>query len=155
MKGSASLYMEVSPLRIWSLVSDVTQIGRFSPETFESQWLGGATGPAVNIRFRGHVRRNGKKWLVYWTTCVITKCEPGREFAFAVLGPWGQTAVTWSYCMEPSREGTTVTESFEVGTSWALRLYALLARHTRTQTNIDNMVATLERIRMVAETTDE
>ena len=151
MKGSTSLYIQASPLHIWSLVSDVTQTGRFSPETFESQWLGGATGPAVEVRFRGHVRRNGKNWLVYWTTCVITQCEPGREFTFAVIDHRGRPAVTWSYQMVPSREGTTVTESFELANSWAFRLYALVAQRTRTRTNIDNMVATLERIKVVAE----
>ena len=29
------------------MVSDVTRIGEFSPETFEAEWLDGATGPAV------------------------------------------------------------------------------------------------------------
>jgi hypothetical protein len=32
----------------------VTKIGRYSPETFEAEWLDGATGPAVGARFRGH-----------------------------------------------------------------------------------------------------
>jgi hypothetical protein len=56
--------MAASPEHVWSLVSDVTNIGRFSPETFEAEWLDGKTGPAEGVRFRGHVRRNGKKWLV-------------------------------------------------------------------------------------------
>ena len=34
-------------------MSDVTKIGSYSPETFEAQWLDGATGPAVGARFRG------------------------------------------------------------------------------------------------------
>ena len=52
---------------VWDLVSDVTRIGEFSPETFEAQWLDGATGPRAGARFRGHVRRNGRG-PVYWTT---------------------------------------------------------------------------------------
>ena len=55
----------------------------------EAEWLDGATGPALGARFRGHVRRN-EIGPVYWTTCRVTACEPGREFAFtkvfAVLG---------------------------------------------------------------------
>ena len=47
------------PRTIWDLVSDVTKIGRYSPETFEAEWLDGATGPAVGATFRGHVKRNG------------------------------------------------------------------------------------------------
>ena len=67
--------------RVWDLVSDVTRIGEFSPETFEAEWLGGATGPAVGARFRGHVRRNGRG-PVYWTVCTVTACDPGRQFGF-------------------------------------------------------------------------
>lgn len=154
MQGSVTISMAAPPIRVWSLVSDVTNTGRFSPETFEAHWMGGATGPAVGVRFRGHVRRNGKRWLVYWTPCVITTCEPGRDFAFDVLGPGGRPVVTWSYHFEPSREGTMVTESFELRRSPALRLYSALARKSRTQTNLDNMRATLDRIKAVVETSE-
>jgi hypothetical protein len=71
-------------MKIWELVADVRNTGRFSPETFEAEWLDGATGPAVGARFRGHVRRN-EIGPVYWTTCRVTACEPGREFGFDVM----------------------------------------------------------------------
>ena len=58
-------------------MSDVTNIGKFSPETFEAEWIDGATGPAVGARFRGHVKRNGKG-PTYWTTCTVSECEPGQ-----------------------------------------------------------------------------
>jgi len=45
--------MAASADRVWDLVSDITRIGEFSPETFEAEWLGDATGPAVGARFRG------------------------------------------------------------------------------------------------------
>jgi hypothetical protein len=143
--------MAASPEHVWSLVSDVTNIGRFSPETFEAEWLDGKTGPAVGVRFRGHVRRNGKAWLVYWTKCRITACDPGGDFAFDVVGPAGKTSVNWSYHFVPVGDGTDVTESFTVGTSLALRLYAAIAGKSRTHTNVRNMRATLERVKEVAE----
>lgn len=154
VKGDASIVIAAPPHRVWSLISDVTNVGKFSPETFEAQWLDGATGPKVGVRFRGHVRRNGKPWLVYWTTCLVTQCQPDHEFTFVVLDPWSRPTVTWSYIMEPCDEGTLVAESFHVGTSWVLRLYALVARRSRTRTNIDNMHDTLRRIKAVAESTD-
>jgi hypothetical protein len=144
--------MAASPEHVWSLVSEVTNIGRYSPETFEAEWLDGKTGPAVGVRFRGHVRRNGKAWLVYWTKCRITACEPGRDFAFDVIGPGGKTSVNWSYHLAPVGDGTDVTESFQLGASLALRLYSAFANKSRTRTNVDNMQATLERIKEVAET---
>ena len=91
--------------RIWDLVADVTRIGEFSPETFEARWIDGASGPEVGARFRGHVKRNGKG-PIYWTTCTVSACEPGREFAFGV-GPAGKPLNTWSYRLESAANGTT------------------------------------------------
>jgi uncharacterized protein YndB with AHSA1/START domain len=141
--------MAAPPERVWALVSDVTRIGEFSPETFEAEWLDGATGPAVGARFRGHVRRNGR-WPVYWTTCTITACEPGRELAFAVGGA-GRAVNTWRYVLEPSGEGTDVTESFELADVLPLRLYWALAGRWRGRTNEDGMRTTLERMKAVVE----
>src|ERR1700722_5622497 len=127
MKGSVTVHMAAPPKRVWSLVSDITNTGKFSPETFEAEWLDGATGPAIGTRFRGHVRRNGKKWLVYWTKCTITESVPGRDFAFGVDGPGGKPAITWRYHFEPSGDGTDVTESFELGEAPIVQLYGKLA----------------------------
>jgi carbon monoxide dehydrogenase subunit G len=151
MQGSVTLHIEANPQHVWALVSDITNTGRFSPETFEAEWLDGASRPAAGVRFRGHVRRNGKKWLVYWTTCTITTCEPGRVFAFQVDGPGGTSTVKWTYRFDPSGSGTDVTESFEMGDAPGLALYARFAEKSRTHTNLRNMRSTLERIKAVAE----
>ena len=45
MRGSVTVQMAASPGVVWDLVSDVTRIGEFSPETFEARWTRGATGP--------------------------------------------------------------------------------------------------------------
>ena len=42
MQGSVTVHMAAPPERVWDLVSDVTKIGRYSPETFEAEWLDGA-----------------------------------------------------------------------------------------------------------------
>jgi hypothetical protein len=88
---------------------------------------------------------------VYWTRCTITKCEPGRAFAFEVDGPGGKPTVKWAYLFEPSDAGTDVTESFEMGDAAGIALYARFAEKSRTQTNLRNMRATLERIKADAE----
>jgi uncharacterized protein YndB with AHSA1/START domain len=151
MQGAVTVHIAAPPERVWSLVSDITNTGKFSPETFEAEWLDGAEGPAVGTRFRGHVRRNGRRWLVYWTRCTITKCEPGRDFAFGVDGPGGKPIVKWSYRFEPSGNGTDVTESFELANPFMNRIYGLVGGKARTRTNLNNMQATLDRIKAVAE----
>lgn len=150
MQGSATVHMAASADRIWELVADVRNIGRYSPETFEAEWLDGASGPAVGARFRGHVRRNGIG-PVYWTTCRVTECDPGREFGFEVLV--GDRPVNhWRYRLQPAGDGTDVTESFRMADSPLTTLYYwAFGGFLRQRNNIRDMRRTLERIRDVAE----
>jgi hypothetical protein len=150
MRGSVTVQMAAPAERIWALVSDVTRVGEFSPETFEAEWLGDASGPELGARFRGHVRRNGRG-PVYWTVCTVVACEPGREFGFSVAGPGGRTVNTWRYQLEPSAAGTAVTESFELTDTPVLRLYWMVAGFARGRTNRNGMRVTLERIKAVTE----
>jgi hypothetical protein len=136
--------------QIWELVTDVTRIGEFSPETFEAQWLAGSDEPVTGARFRGHVRRNGRG-PVYWTACTVTGSDPGRLFAFRVIVPGGKTVNTWRYEFHPAADGTDVTESFELADTRLLRLYWKLAGRARLRTNLNGMRVTLERIKAVAE----
>ena len=149
MQDSVTVHMDAAPERIWELVSDVTRIGRYSPETFEAEWLDGATGPAVGARFRGHVKRNGKG-PTSWTTCTVTECEPGRTFAFGVGSPERPLNV-WSYRLAPAGHGTDVTESFSLARTVPLRLYWALLGWARGRTNRDGMRATLERVKAEVE----
>ncbi len=151
MQGSVTVRIAAPPERVWALVTDVTITGRFSPETFDAEWLDGATGPGVGVRFRGHVRRNGRRWLVYWSSCTITTCEPSRDFAFQVDLVGGAKAVEWRYHLEPSEGGTDVTESFRLLDWFGSRLYTTFGERARTRTNLRNMQITLERIKAVAE----
>jgi uncharacterized protein YndB with AHSA1/START domain len=149
MQDSVTVHMAAPPERIWELVSDVTKIGRYSPETFEAEWLDGATGPAVGARFRGHVKRNGKG-PTYWSAATVTVCEPGREFAFGVGKP-GKALNTWGYRLEPAGDGTDVTESFALKRNLGLRLYWALLGWARGRTNRNGMRTTLERIKAEVE----
>jgi polyketide cyclase/dehydrase/lipid transport protein len=149
MRDSVTLHMAAPAERIWPLVSDVTNTRRFSAETFDAEWLDGATGPAVGVRFRGHVKRNGW-WPSYWSVCTIDVCDPGREFAFTA-GIAGWRVITWRYRFEPAGDGTDVTESFELQNGLPMRLYWTLAGWSRRKTNVANMRTTLERIRTAAE----
>ena len=152
MKDSVTVHMAAPAARIWDLVSDVTKIGSYSPETFEAEWLDGATGPAVGAKFRGHVKRNGKG-PIYWTTCYVTECEPGRAFAFGV-GSADKPLNVWSYHLESTDDGTDVTESFALAPTAPLRLYWMLFGWTRGKTNRNGMRTTLERIRAEVEPSD-
>jgi Polyketide cyclase / dehydrase and lipid transport len=150
MQGSATVHMAAPADRIWNLIADVRNTGQFSPETFDAEWLDGASGPALGARFRGHVRRN-EIGPVYWTTCRVTACEPGREFGFEVL--LGDRGVNnWHYQLTPTADGTDVTESFRLNPSaFTAVYYWLFGGWLRQRRNISDMTRTLQRIKDVAE----
>src|ERR1700730_1906890 len=148
MRDSVTVHMAAPPERIWALVSDVTKIGSFSPETFEAEWLDGSTGPEVGARFRGHVKRNGKG-PTYWTKCTVTASEPGGEFTFVVGTPKNHP-MTWGYRFTPAGDGTDITEFYEVADKVPVKLYWNIMGKARGRTNARNMQTTLERIKAAA-----
>lgn len=153
MRDSVTVTMQAPIEEVWDLVSDVTRIGEFSPETFEAEWLDGADGPATGARFRGHVKRN-ERGPIYWAECEVDVASPpadGRaEFTFTVVNR-GRRLNTWSYVLRSVDDGTEVTESFALADAPAMRIYWALAGRWRGRTNRRGMQTTLERIRAVVE----
>jgi len=47
-----TVHIAAPPGLVWDLVSDVTRIGDYSPETFEAEWLDGADRPRAGARQR-------------------------------------------------------------------------------------------------------
>jgi uncharacterized protein YndB with AHSA1/START domain len=150
MQGEVTVHMDAPPDQVWNLVSDVTRIGEFSPETFDAKWIDGATGPAVGARFKGHVKRN-QKGPTYWTECKVTAAEPNKTFEFAVVFGKDRTVNTWGYRMQPNNGGTDVTEYFRLAENVGTRIYWSLLGKRRGRTNERNMSATLERMKVVVE----
>ena len=145
MAGEAAEWIAAPPEAVWALVSDVTRMGDWSPETRRAEWVRGAAGPAVGARFRGHNRRGTfQRWA---TTPRVKVCDPGREFTF-VLGIGPLEFVTWRYVFEAVDGGTRVTESFTVR---GYALYGLLRPRRRERQLVEGMQATLRRLKGAAE----
>src|SRR5579884_2115486 len=151
MRASVTVHIDAPPDKVWALVSDITKMGEYSPEVVEAEWIGGATGPAVGARYRGHVRRNEKFPFLYWTTCEVTECEPGKAFEFVVL--LGERPVNrWRYEFRPAPGGgTDVTESFDLGDNLFTKIWRPLGGILRERRNQRDMRTTLERVKAVAE----
>ncbi|HEY3530493.1 MAG TPA: SRPBCC family protein [Nocardioides sp.] len=141
--------IEAPPERVWALVSDVTRIGEFSPETFEAAWTRGSTGPEEGASFKGHVRRNGVG-PTYWSPCQVTRCVPNEVFEFAV-GTDDITLNNWGYRLEADGTGTKVTEYFRIEPRLLMRLYWTVLGPLRGRTNERGMRTTLERMKAVLE----
>lgn len=101
---------------VWALVSDITRMGEWSPETTGGTWTKGATGPAVGARFKGTNEVGKKSWS---TACRVNECEPGRTFGFLVTG-LGSPVAQWTYEIEPDGDGCVVTESWTDRRNWLL-----------------------------------
>ena len=108
--GKATINIGASPEELYDLVSDVRRMGEWSPECQRCVWLDGATGPAVGARFKGSNAHGKARWS---TKTKVVAAEPGSEFAF-VTSHLGRDMTKWSYRFEPTSNGTTVTESFEM-----------------------------------------
>ena len=149
LRGEVSLHIDAPPEKVWALVSDVTRIGEFSPETFEARWTRGSTGPEVGASFKGHVKRNGVG-PTYWSPCQVTACVPNEVFEFAV-GTDDMTLNNWGYRLEPDNAGTTVTEYFRIEPSLPMRVYWTFLGPLRGRTNQRGMRTTLARMKEVLE----
>ncbi len=109
-QSSASIEVDAPPDLVWNLVADITRMGEWSPECVRAHWDGGATGPEVGAHFHGYNRAGTFEWDA---PCIVTDCEPGKVFAFAVPRDGGETVNRWRFEFAANGSGTTLTESFD------------------------------------------
>ncbi len=150
-KGQASVHIDAPPDLVYDLVSDVTRMGEWSPETYRCKWLDGASGPAIGARFKGYNRRGRARWS---NTLEVLVADRGQEFAFRrdVLHCG---VCDWRYRMEPQGPGTLLTESYEVvEPDWAITNWfngLVLDVEDRDEDLVEGLQSTLERVKQVAE----
>jgi hypothetical protein len=145
--AEAHVHVDAMPVDVYGVVSDVTRMGEWSPETFKCEWIDGATGPVVGARFKGTNKRGFVKWS---TKPTVVVADPGREFAFDVGAD-----TRWTYRFDADGAGTVLTESFEMlrdlrwyyafAERWLMRVEDRRADLER------GMATTLERIKRVVE----
>jgi hypothetical protein len=149
--GSATIHIDAPPEKVYGLVSDVTRMGEWSPETHTCVWLDGATGPKVGARFKGSNRNGFARWS---TKPHVVAADEGREFAF-VVDFAGKDTTKWTYRFEPDGNGAKVTESFEMMRDMpfivaAFEKYLMRVKDRRTAL-IADMEKTLARIKGAVE----
>ncbi len=134
---------------VWALVSDLSRMGEWSPETVGIEWKGGATGPAVGASFKGTNKNGGKKWS---TTGKIVELTEPTDLAWEVTaGP--VKIAQWRYRIEPIDDRSCrLTEStIDHRPSWMKYIGALASGvKDRAPHNLAGMEATLARIKEVA-----
>ena len=145
--AEASIHVDAPPEIVYGVVSDVTRMGEWSPETVKCEWLDRTAEPAVGARFKG----TNKRGIATWSTKpTVVVADSGREFAFEV-----GTDVRWTYRFDVEGTGTRLTESFEMLRD--LRWYYAFAERwlmgvkDRRADLERGMTVTIERIKRVVE----
>jgi hypothetical protein len=95
----ATVEIDADPRAVWTLVTDITRMGEWSPEARGGRWLG-ARGPAVGARFVGFNRHG----LVWWATrCTVIECDEPNRFAFRVA----ESGMSWGWRLDAADGGRT------------------------------------------------
>jgi hypothetical protein len=148
MRGEANAFIEAPPGQVWGLLADVTRMADWSPECIRCQWLDGATGPSVGVRFRGW---NRLPFVGTWTSVsTIVRCVAGAELSWAVGRDPADPNTCWEYLLTPCGSGTNVVERYEMRREPPIvRLYyRLVGRPRRLERAMDE---TLRRLKEAAE----
>ena len=152
----AELHVAAPPAMIWPFVCDIQTPAKFSSEFQGGELLGGVTGAALGVQFRGHnyhPARGG--WSTVSTIC---EYEPERVFGWAVGDP-EFPAARWRFTLVPDGDGTKIKQWVQLGPGES-GISELIAQMPDKESRIlrrrlaehhANMVATLEGIKGLAE----
>ena len=139
---SDSMDINAAPDVVFSTVSDLPQMGRFSPENTGGSWLN-APSARVGARFKGTNANGPKTWT---TTATVTTCDAPSSFAFDVaVGPF--KIARWRYDLEETATGTKLTETWmDQRGALSLRISKKI-REDREGFTRESIRTTLEKIR--------
>ena len=127
MQASVTVHMAAPADKIWDVVADVRNTPKFSPEVFESEWLDGATGPALGCDVpRAREAQRDRPGLLD-DVPGDRRANRARDFGFEVL--MGDRPVNnWHYAFSPAGDGTDVTESFRMTEGVSTKLFGDVRR---------------------------
>lgn len=109
MTYSDSIDIERSPDDVFKIVTDLPNMGRFSPENTGGAWLGNTTQPHVGAKFKGTNTRANDTWQ---TTAKVVAFDPPRRFVFDVTYKKVFKVARWEFDVEDAPNGCRVTETW-------------------------------------------
>ena len=147
--GGATVDVDAPPQVVWSLVSDLERMSEWSPEVYAIDWLDGATRAAKGATFVGRNRIG----MIRWGMRVrILEFEPSRRLMFATQ-EHNADQTRWSFDIEPTGDGSRVTERFEVVGRISLIGRTLFPEKRRKPHLVESCQLTLGRLKIAAEAT--
>ncbi len=125
---SDSIVVDTDPETLYALVSDVTNMGQWSPQCKECWWEDEDGGPVAGAWFKGRNEEGDRTWE---TRSQVVVAEPGREFVWEVNGGW----VRWGFTVDPVDDGTRLTQS------WAFLPAGIEGFHGRWPDDAEHQIA--------------
>ncbi|MFB6978862.1 SRPBCC family protein [Streptomyces scopuliridis] len=150
---SESIEIAASPRAVYDAVTNVAEMGRWSPEcTGADVRDDDAEEIRVGTRFTGrNIAEGNRPWS---THCTVTVAAPGEHFTFAVRAIGLRIAI-WSYRFEPLDHGksTRVTETWVDQRGRIMRFIGprVSGIHDRATHNRKTMKITLQRLKEALE----
>jgi uncharacterized protein YndB with AHSA1/START domain len=95
----ATIEIDAPPAKVWSLVSDLRNMARWSPQVLKTFMK----APIAEGSTMLNINRRG--FLVWPTQAKVVRFSPQEEIAFRVK----ENYTVWSYRLEPTASGTRVT----------------------------------------------
>ena len=148
--AQVSVHVEAPASEVYGLVSDLTRMGDWSPETTKVAWRKGATGPSVGAAFRGWNRKGVLRWF---TDGRVVEAD-GTSFAFDITS-FGIPVARWGYRVDADDGGSgcTLTETWDDHRAGPFKRITAVAMNVpdRAAHNTAGMEATLAKIKAAAE----
>ena len=137
--------VKASPENIWALVTDLSRMGEWSPESQGGEWIDGASCAAVGAKFKGNNLNGDKSWQA---VVVVDVHDAPRKFVFS-LNVSDMHLCDWVYEIEPTADGCRVTHAWVEGLQWAE--FAPIGKNIsgvddRATHNLSNMEITLDNL---------
>src|SRR5581483_683827 len=99
---AVTIHIAASPERVYDLIADITQMGRWSPECHRCEWVErDCRTPQPGARFKAHNKRGILRWS---NTPTVIVADRGREFAFTRTA-FGAGEYVWRYCIREDANG--------------------------------------------------
>ena len=149
-----SVTVNASAETLYTLVSDITRTGEWSPVCTSCWWDDEAMAGQLGAKFTG---RNELPHRTWESRSQVVVAERGQEFAWEV----GDGFVRWGYILTPAETGTILSETWEFLPSgiamfeekYGNNAYIQIAE--RTEEALDGIQVTLAAIKRIAESEDE
>lgn len=93
-----SIEIDAPPAKVWSLVSDIPRMAKWSPQVVKSTVSGGEV--KLGTTFKNLNKQGMKRWP---TNGKVVRFTPEQEFAFKIR----ENGTVWAFQLEPTATGGT------------------------------------------------